>query len=137
MKLVKTVYLKAPRAHVWKFLVEAERLAFWFHRGEQDVVAGGEWAVVSNSSGKEGQRIVWGRVHVFDPPTRLVHTFAHYRMGEAETTCIWELEEVDGGTILTLTHEGLENIRDGAFALASDLDKGWDEHFARLRRVAS
>jgi uncharacterized protein YndB with AHSA1/START domain len=137
MKLVKTLFLKAPRAHVWKFLTEADRLALWFHRGEKDVVAGGEWALVSNSPGKEGQRIGWGEVIAFEPPARLVHTFTIPRFEGAATTCVWELEEVDGGTILTLTHDGLEKLGAAAFGVGSDLDKGWDEHFTRLRRVVA
>ena len=71
------------------------------------------------------------------PPARLIHTFTLPRMEGVKTTCIWELEEVDGGTILTLTHEGLEKLGANAASSASDLDKGWDEHFARLRRVAA
>jgi uncharacterized protein YndB with AHSA1/START domain len=137
MKLVKTIYLKAPRAHVWKFLVEADRLAQWFHAGEKNVTADGEWAVLTNSLGKEGQRICWGNVRVFEPPVRLVHTFTHSGLGGVETTCTWELEEAGGGTILTLTHDGFEKVGAGAFNLTADHDKGWDEHFARLRRVTA
>jgi uncharacterized protein YndB with AHSA1/START domain len=137
MKLVKTIFLKAPRAHVWTFLTEANRLALWFHQGEKDLEAGGDWALVSNSPGKVGQRVCWGKVRAFEPPARLVHTFTLQRLGGAETTCTWDLEEVDGGTILTLTHDGLERVVDGAFNVGSDLDKGWDEHFVRLRRVVS
>ena len=137
MKLVKTVYLKSPRAHVWKFLTEADRLALWFHRGEKDLAAGGEWALVSNSLGKEGQRMCWGKVRVFEPPTRLVHTFTHQRFGGVETICTWELEDAEGGTILTLTHDGFEKLGAAATDNTADVDKGWDEHFARLRRVAA
>lgn len=137
MKLVKTVYLKAPRAHVWKFLVEADRLALWFHRAEKDVAAGGEWALVTNSLGKEGQRMCWGSVRAFEPPARLVHTFTHPGLGGVETICTWELEEAEGGTILTLTHDGFEKVDSGAFNKTADHDKGWDEHFARLRRVSA
>ena len=137
MKLVKTVYLKAPRAHVWKFLVEADRLVQWFHGAEKDVAAGGEWALVTNSLGKEGQRICWGNVRVFEPPARLVHTFTHQGLAGAETTCTWELEEAQGGTILTLTHDGFEKVGASAFNTTADHDKGWDEHFVRLRRVAA
>lgn len=137
MKLVKTIYLKAPRAHVWKFLVEADRLALWFHRGERDVTAGAEWALVTNSPGKEGQRICSGNVRVFEPPVRLVHTFTHAALGGVETTCTWELEEADGGTILTLTHDGFEKAGTTAFNITADHDKGWDEHFVRLRRVVA
>jgi uncharacterized protein YndB with AHSA1/START domain len=101
------------------------------------VVADGEWALVTNSVGKDGQRMCWGAVHAFEPPARLVHGFTHAGLGHVETICTWELEETEGGTILTLTHDGFEKIGDGAFGSAADHDKGWDEHFARLRRVAS
>jgi len=137
MKLVKTIFLKAPRAHVWKFLTEADRLALWFHQGEKNVAAGGEWAVLTNSLGKEGQRVCWGNVRVFEPPARLVHTFTHQALGGVETTCTWELEEAAGGTILTLTHDGFEKAGAGAFKSAADHDKGWDEHFIRLRQVTA
>jgi uncharacterized protein YndB with AHSA1/START domain len=137
MKLVKTIFLKAPRAHVWTFLTQADRLALWFHQGEKDVAAGGEWALVTNSLGREGQRMCWGHVRVFEPPARLVHTFTHQGLAGVETTCTWELEEADGGTVLTLTHDGFERAGEGAFNKTSDHDKGWDEHFVRLRRVVS
>ena len=135
MKLVKTIYLKAPRAHVWTFLTKADRLALWFHQGEKDVTAGGDWTLVTNSLGKEGQRMCWGKVRVFEPPARLVHTFTH--PGGVETTCTWDLEEVEGGTVLTLTHDGFEKTGAGALNNTYDHDKGWDEHFVRLRRVAA
>jgi hypothetical protein len=36
-----------------------------------------------------------------------------------------------------LTHDGFEKVSAGAFNLTADHDKGWDEHFARLRRVTA
>lgn len=137
MHLIKTVFLRAPREHVWRFLVEADRLALWFHRGEQDVRASGPWALVSNSMGQEGTRILWGEVLVYEPPSRLVHTLTVARFGGVETTCSWTLQSVDGGTLLTLTHEGLDQLGPLAPAAAGELDPGWDEHFARLRRVTA
>ena len=41
----------------------------------------------------------WGKVKVFEPPARLVHTFTHAGLREVETTCTWELEGSDGGKI--------------------------------------
>ena len=41
------------------------------------------------------------------------------------------------GTILTLVHEGWENYEDDPFGMGANHDKGWDEHFSRLRTVAS
>lgn len=136
MKLVKTVCIKAPRAHVWKFLVEAGRLAEWFHRGAADLAAGGDWVLLSNSPGKEGERLCWGKVLEFEPPVRLVHSFTHAELAGVETTCTWELAEIAGGTVITLTHDGFEQLGAGTIASACDHDAGWDEHFVRLRRVA-
>lgn len=137
MKLVKTIFLKAPREHVWKFLVEADRLALWFHRGERDLVPGGPWALVSNSLDQDGARIASGEVLIYDPPSRLVHTFTLPRLAGKVTTCTWDLAPAAGGTLLTLTHGDLDTLAEQAAPMTVDLDKGWDEHFARLRRVTA
>ncbi|MEE2690015.1 MAG: SRPBCC domain-containing protein [Pseudomonadota bacterium] len=137
MKIVKTVYLKAPAHHVWRFLTEADLLALWFHKGESDVKAGGDWAVVTNTLGKEGERLCYGKVLEARPHEKLVHTFTHQWLNGVETVCTWRLEDVPGGTILTLTHEGFEKLDEEGFRHAADHDAGWDEHFIRLRRVTA
>ncbi len=136
-KIVKTVFLKAPPEHVWKFLTKADKLALWFHQGETDLEEGGDWALLTNSPGKEGQRMCWGKVLEMKKPERLVHTFTHPFLQEVETTCTWTLEEAKGGTILTLVHDGWDNFKDDPFGMAANHDTGWDEHFQRLRRVTS
>lgn len=137
MKIVKTLFLKAPPEHVWKFLTQADQLALWFHRGAADLVAGGDWVLETNTYGKDGERLCWGRVLEMNAPERLVHTFTHNFLKEVETTCTWTLEAVPGGTILTLVHDGWDKVEEDAFGMASNHDVGWDEHFSRLRKVAS
>ena len=137
MKIVKTLFLKAPPAHVWKFLTEADQLALWFHRADADYAQGEDFALQTNSYGKEGEKLCWGRVIEMKKPERLVHTFTHDFINGVETTCTWTLEAVKGGTILTLVHDGWEQLGDDAFGAAADHDKGWDEHFVRLRRVTN
>lgn len=132
----KTLFLKAPASHVWRFLTEKDKLALWFHEGEADLMEGGPYAVVTNSLGKEGTRLCWGQTLEFTPPTKLVHTFTHRGLEGIETTCHWTLVDVDGGTILTLEHTGFERAKD-AFKQAADHDAGWDAHFARLRTVTA
>ncbi|GAB5415801.1 MAG: hypothetical protein Cons2KO_34040 [Congregibacter sp.] len=135
LSLRKTLFIKAPAAHVWKFLTEKEKLAIWFHEGKDDLMPDGPYAVVTNSLGKEGDKLCWGRVLEFDPPSRLVHTFTHTGLQGVETTCEWTLVDVEGGSILTLEHSGFEKI-DAGFKQGADHDIGWDEHFVRLRKVA-
>ena len=133
----KTVFLKAPPDHVWRFLTEKDKLALWFYAGESDLKDGSEYRLNTNSLGKEGDRICWGRVIEFDPPKRLVHTFTHNYLEEVETTCIWDLKAVEGGTVLHLRHGGWENFTADPFGMGANHDKGWDEFFGRLRFVTS
>ena len=137
MKITKTLFLKAPPDHVWKFLTEADRLALWFHKASADLETGGDYVLETNSYGKEGERLCWGKVLEMKKPERLIHTFTHEWLKGVKTTCAWTLEAVKGGTILTLEHTGWEAIADDAFTMAANHDVGWDEHFARLRRVTN
>ena len=130
----KTVFIKAPADAVWRFLTERDKLAAWFHEGEQDFKSKGIWAVLSDSAERQGERICWGEILEYTPTTRLVHTFTHSYLNEVETRCEWLLTEVDGGTVLKLTHTGFEKVENG-FDMAADHDEGWDEHFARLRKL--
>ena len=85
-KIVKTVFLKAPPEHVWKFLTQADKLALWFHQGEANLIEGGDWALLTNTLGKEGQRMCWGKVVTMKAPEKLVHTFTHPGLKDTETT---------------------------------------------------
>ncbi len=137
MKIVKTIFLKAPPEHVWKFLTEADQLALWFHRGGGELEEGGDYILETNTYGMDGEKLVWGKVLEMKKPERLVHTFTHQMLQGVETTCTWTLEGVGGGTILTLVHEGWEKVKEDPFGMGANHDKGWDEHFARLRKVAN
>lgn len=79
--------------------------------------------------------MMWGDVLEYDPPKKLKHVFTHNYLDGVETVCTWTLQEADGGTVLTLVHEGFEKVAENAFGVASDHDKGWDGFFARLRHV--
>ena len=54
------------------------------------------------------------------------------------TTVSWTLEEAAGGTRVTLVHEGVgEAAGEAALGLLTALDKGWDEHFLKLRSLVA
>ena len=56
-------------------------------------------------------------------------------MEDTVSTGIWNLEDVAGGTRLSLSHEGLPQGEE-AFGLTLALDKGWEGHLARMRASA-
>ena len=135
--LTKTIYIKAPPERVWTYLVEPDKLARWFHEGDRKLEAGQDYALLSEHEDKEDRRLCWGRVLVSEPPKRLVYTFTHASMNGQESQVEWRLVPAFGGTQVTLIHSGFEDYEGDALGILSNLDKGWDDHFRRLRMVAS
>jgi len=133
-KLVKTVVFDAAPALVWSFLTDKDKLGQWYHPGEADLAEGQAYALGRPTEDGSRGPTIWGRVLEWDAPRRLVTTFCIPPFGDKETTVTWELEEMAGGTRLTLTHEGIaEAAGDAALPLAMALDDGWDKHLAGLR----
>ena len=82
-------------------------------------------------------RQCWGTVQQWAPHSKLVYSFTVKPLNGAMTTVTWTLDPFQDGTRLTLLHEGV-GVAGGeaAFGLLMALDKGWDEHFGRLRQLA-
>lgn len=126
--LHKSIYLKATPEQVWEYLTDPDKLAIWFHKPKTPL-AKGPYAMFGTES---GDKLMWGDVLVSEPHTRLEYTFTIAPMGDATSTVKWTLDEVVGGTRLSLAHEGLPAAEE-AFGLTLALDKGWDDHLARMR----
>lgn len=126
--LRKSIYLKAAPAQVWAYLTDPDKLAIWFHKPQADLVEG-DYEMFGTES---GDKLMWGTVLVSESFSRLEYTFTITPMGDKTSTVKWSLEEVPGGTNLSLQHEGLPQGAE-AFGLTLALDKGWDDHLARMR----
>jgi uncharacterized protein YndB with AHSA1/START domain len=127
--LNKSIYLKASKADVWAFLTDPDKLAMWFHKPKTALAQGDAYAMYCTTS---GDKLMWGDIITATPHSYLEYTFTIAPMGDATSTVKWTLEDVAGGTRLSLVHEGLPAGED-AFVLTLALDKGWDGHFAQLR----
>ncbi|MBE7638302.1 SRPBCC domain-containing protein [Sneathiella sp. P13V-1] len=133
-KIVKTVFFKAPANTVWSFLTDKEKLGKWYHPAEEDLEAGQEYTLLEQNDDGSYRKIVWGKVLEMNAPYHMVQTFCINPFQGKETTVTWQLEETFGGTVLTLTHEGVaEAAGEGALGIFCALDMGWDSHFGRLR----
>ena len=132
--ITKTCFFAAPREKVWAFLTEKEKLAQWFHSATADLVEGEDYKLVEKGIDESEAGICWGTVLEMDKPSKLVYTFTIQPLNGAMTTVTWQLEEIEGGTKLTLKHEGVsEAAGKAAMGLLMALDKGWDEHVASMR----
>ena len=129
--LQKTIYLRATPEKVWSYLTDPDKLAIWFHK-PPSALTEGPYEMYGSES---GDKLMWGDVTVCEPFKRLHYSFSIAPMAGATSRVKWTLDEVDGGTRLSLTHEDLPQGAE-AFGLVLALDKGWDDHLARLRADA-
>ena len=131
--LNKVIYLKASKQTVWDFLTQPDKLSEWFHKPAKTLTQGDDYAMHGTTS---GDKLMWGTVNQARPHDYLEYTFTIAPMGDAVSTVKWTLDDVPGGTRLTLAHEGLPQGAE-AFGLTLALDKGWDDHFSRLRGLVA
>lgn len=135
--ITKTVFFAASRETVWSFLTEKDKLAEWFHPAEADLAEGEDYALMANGDDGKPAPLCWGTVLEMDRPSRMQWSFTATPLNGLMTKVDWTLEEVAGGTQLTLVHTGLEAAGVDGFGLVMALDRGWDDHFGRLRQAAS
>lgn len=97
----------------------------------------GEGAVIEEVDAS-GERHVWGRVRVWDPPERVVFTW-HPGRSEQEAQEVEITFRSDGSdTLVRLEHRGWEALGDAAEAVRADYEGGWQGVLALYReRVAA
>ena len=132
--LTKTIIFAASRETDWSFLTEKDKLAQWFHPADADLVEGQEYALIETGEDGSSVKQCWGTVVQMDPPTSLIYSFTIKPLAGEMTTVSWLLEEIHGGTKLTLKHEGISAAAGkSALGLLLALDEGWDKHLGSLR----
>ena len=135
--ITKTAFFAAPAETVWSFLTDKDKLGRWFHPARADLEQGQDLALVSAKPGGDAEPICWDAVLSAEPPNRLVYSFTVKPLAGVMTKVTWLLNEVQGGTRLTLIHEGLDKATQSPLGLILALDKGWDEHLAGLRQAVA
>jgi uncharacterized protein YndB with AHSA1/START domain len=124
--------IPAPRATVFAFLLDPDKLVRWIGQGaEMDPQPGGLY-MLKNISGQHSAR---GSFKEVVPVHRLAYTFGWEDRADdvppGSSLVEIDLEEKDGGTLLKLTHSGLPSEQSRA-----DHAKGWAHYFERLGTVA-
>jgi len=95
--------LRHPVEEVWSAITDPDRInAWWGTRPEIDLRVGGDYV----SHHATGDRVV-DRIVRLEPPHVLAHTFWQHVNPDALVT--YELQSIDEGTRLVLTHEMTED----------------------------
>lgn len=140
-RIERSILLKAPRSRVWRALSNAEEFGDWFgvaltgktfapgqrvqaqvtHPGYEHVV----WDVLIERM--EPERLLSWRWH----PAAIEPSVDYSK--EPTTLVVFELKEVEGGTLLSVVESGFDKVplsrRLDAFRMNSS---GWDEQMRRI-----
>ncbi len=131
-EIIKTIFLPVPAQVAWGYLTQADKLAKWFHVPKQDLANGQPYELFGADS---GDRLCWGKVINMEPYNSLTYSFAVKPFPNIESEVHWVLDEIEGGTRITMRHVGMESAGAESFGLTMAFDKGWDEHFAKMRDI--
>jgi uncharacterized protein YndB with AHSA1/START domain len=130
---VYQVFIRATPEQVWQAIVDPEwtRRYFYGTRAEYDLRPGGSFRSLGGDS---GEVMVEGEVLEVEPPRRLVQTWRFLYdpelAAEGFTRVTYELEEADGLTKLTATHD-----LEGAPKTAEHVAGGWSYILSGLKTL--
>jgi uncharacterized protein YndB with AHSA1/START domain len=142
-RIERSILLKAPRSRVWRALANAEEFGNWFgvafkgktfaagERVQGQITHPGYEHVVFEVliERMEPERLLSWRwhPHAVDPSVDYSH--------EPTTLVVFELKEVEGGTLLSVVESGFDSIppsrRLEAFRMNSG---GWDEQMKNIEK---
>jgi uncharacterized protein YndB with AHSA1/START domain len=142
-RIERSILLKAPRSRVWRALANAEEFGNWFgvafkgktfaagERVQGQITHPGYEHVVFEVliERMEPERLLSWRWHPYavDPSVDYSH--------EPTTLVVFELKEVEGGTLLSVVESGFDSMppsrRLEAFRMNSG---GWDEQMKNIEK---
>lgn len=142
-RIERQILLKAPRSRVWRALSNAKEFGDWFgvafkgtsfvagQAAQGQITYPGYEHVTFNVTIEQivPERLLSMRWHPYaiDPAVDYSH--------EPTTLIVFELKEVEGGTLLTLVESGFDRIpaarRQEAFRMNSS---GWDEQMINIEK---
>jgi uncharacterized protein YndB with AHSA1/START domain len=126
-RIERQMTFPAARDDVWAAITEPDQISKWFgSEAELDLRPGGEgvfrWDEIE-------VRVV---VEEVTPPSRFSYRWepSQTPAGGPTTLVVFDLEEIDGGTRLSLVESGFAALQPGS---RKENEFGWDEELGHLR----
>jgi len=127
-RIQQQIHIRARRSRVWKALTTPSEFSTWFHAtvSKSGFRPGERVDLVSTYPGHEGTAFFFEIVELV-PERRFVWTWGPGGEADALTTVTFELEELEGGTLVKVTESGFERISLERRAKAFESNtKGWE-----------
>lgn len=117
--------INAPAEKVWKALIDKNEMKSWyFDIQDFDLEIGKQFNFYE--PGGENKYHHQGEILEIIPNQKLKHTWSYPDSSPLKTVVTWELQSEDGQTVITLTHEGIENFKDLGDGFSKDnFTQGW------------
>jgi len=138
----KQIFLRAPRARVWRALTDAREFGMWFGVSLDDPIEAGKW--VSGRITHPGYEHVRFQMLVerMDPEVLFAYRWHPYAIEpdvdysrEPMTLVEFRLEDAAGGTTLTLVESGFDRVpRDRRAEAFRMNEQGWTQQMENIRR---
>lgn len=129
--LQRETHIAAPRASVFAFLTDADRIVQWMGtEAATELHPGGLYLLKG-----VGSATARGAFREVVPVHRLAYSFgweANEEVPPGSSLIEIDLIEQDGGTLLRMTHSGLPSD-----AMRASHDKGWAHYLGRLTAAAA
>jgi uncharacterized protein YndB with AHSA1/START domain len=142
--ILATVDIAVPMERVFRALTDPRELMQWWgspetyraHAWEADFRVGGKWRVDGKSA--DGRPYsVEGRFLEIEPPRRVVQTWQYdWDANSPETRLTYTLDEVAGGTRVTVRHEGFVPRSEACRSHASGWERVLDWLTSHLENLA-
>ncbi len=135
-EVIRTIEIAAPPSALWKWFASQEALRQWWGTPdlEIDLSVGGAFSL----TGPDGRTRDSGQVLELDPERRLVLSWLEEDSGWVHPArLLFTLEPIDGGTRVTLQHDGFAGIGKATWqGTKNAYERGADAH-ALLPKLAA
>jgi len=144
-RIEKEIVLRAPRTRVWHALADIEKFGAWFGMKLEGSFAPGARARGQFELPGHGNVTVEIAIERMDPESRMSYRWHPYPFEsgvdystEPTTLVEFQLEEVAGGTQLTVVESGFDRIPAARRAEALRMnDAGWAEQLENIARYVT
>lgn len=135
-EVIRTIEIAAAPSVLWKWFASQEALREWWGTPdlEIDLTVGGAFSL----TGPDGETRTGGHVLELDPARRLVLSWREEGSGWVHPArLLFTLEPIEGGTRVTLQHDGFAGIGTATWQRTKDAyEKGADAHALLPKLVA-
>ena len=145
-RIERSILLKAPLSRVWRALTNAEEFGGWFGVALKGKTFAAGQRVQGQVTHPGYQHLVWDVLIERLEPERLLSWRWHPAAVEPSvdyskeptTLVVFELKEVEGGTLLSVVESGFDSLppsrRLDAFRMNS---AGWDEQMQNIQKYVA